>query len=73
MMQIVGMPFGTILVSDVEIGQDSLSVTMTLLERASTPCGTLNFPSGTRLRLSKAEVDGEDIRPISGGRIEPAN
>lgn len=34
-----------------------------------TPCGTIQFPAGTRLSLDRVKINGDVITPITGGGI----
>jgi hypothetical protein len=57
-------------VADVKFGPDQTSAEVTALTKLSTPCGTLSFPAGSRIRFGKVVVEGNIIQPLSGGRID---
>jgi hypothetical protein len=46
------------------------SVSVLSKDRLVTPCGTLDYPPGTRLVFSKARVTETTVEPLSGTDIK---
>lgn len=58
-------------VEDVVFSDDQSSATATCVKRVCTPCGSLDFPPGSRVHFSRIQFVPEiDIFfPVSGGSI----
>jgi len=73
-MKIKSFLFGdrAIEVRDCTFIRQRTTVTLTPTQKLMTPCGTINFPAGTRVFFGKVRVDDDTIIPLSGGIIQSA-
>jgi len=58
-------------VENVVFSDDQTSASVTCVRTMSTPCGTLHFPAGSRIHLTKVKYvsSNDTIFPQSGGSI----
>lgn len=58
-------------VENVVFNDDQTAATVTCTKRLATPCGSLDFPAGSRIHFSKVKyvADCDTIFPESGGSI----